>query len=126
MKSVKRILGAAVAAILVGGSAHAATLYTSAAEAPYVLIVGETMYCTVVNAQTTPVTVSIETIDYNGFVVNAPPPMTVQPDQGFSITGTGNSTYCKFIVSGSAKSVVAQAVYARTSDHRYTVAVPAQ
>ena len=125
MRSINRILTVVAATLALSTSAHAANLFTAMAEAPYDLISNEMMYCTVVNASPLPLKLTIQTIDYNGLVVNSTGPVQLQPDEAKSLPGTGKASYCKFAVVGSPKSVVSQAVYARISDHRYTAAVPA-
>jgi hypothetical protein len=121
MKTLTRALSIAAIGVALSTTARAADLYTGLCNSPY-----ETTYCTVVNARTTPVTLTIESIDYFGQVIDSSGSIQLAPEQATSLKASDTAIRCKFAVDGSTKSVVAQAVSARDDNNQYTIAVPAQ
>jgi hypothetical protein len=121
MKTSKRVLIIAAMGVALSTTGRAADLYTGTCDSPY-----ETMYCTVVNARMTPVTLTIESLDLYGNVVDTSGSMELGPYQGSSLKAASGANRCKFAVVGSARSVVAQAVSARDDNDQYTMAVPAE
>ncbi len=121
MKTSNRAMIIAAISLALSTSVRAADLYTSLCNSPY-----ETMYCTVVNARTSPVTLTIESLDYFGHVVDSSGSLQLAPEEATALKATSTATRCKFAVVGSPTSVVAQAISARDDNNQYTIAVPAQ
>ena len=121
MKTSNRALIIAAIGVALSTTARAADLYTGLCNSPY-----ETMYCTVVNARPTPVTLTIESLDYFGKVVDSSGSIQLAPEEATALKADSTAIRCKFAVVGSPTSVVAQAVSARDDNNQYTIAVPAQ
>jgi hypothetical protein len=121
MNATKRVLSIAAIGVALCATARAADLYTGLCSAPF-----ETMYCTVVNGRTTPVTLTIESLGYSGQVVDSSGSIELAPEQATYLQATDPAVRCKFAVDGSTKGVVAHAISARDDNNRYTIAVPAQ
>src|SRR4029453_9215170 len=116
-----RVLSITAIGVALSTTARAGDLYTGLCNSPY-----ETMYCTVVNARTTPVTLTIESLDFFGQVVDSSGSIQLAPEEATSLQASANANHCKFAVAGSTKGVVAHAVSARDDNNQYTIAVPAQ
>ena len=121
MKTSKRVLIIAAIGAALSATAQAGDLYTAQCDSPY-----ETMYCTVVNGRPTPVTLTIESLDFFGQVVDSSGSIQLAPEQATSLKASANANHCKFDVVGSTKGVVAHAISARDDNNQYTIAVPAQ
>src|SRR5262245_7780330 len=121
MTTLRRVLGLAAIGVALSTTTRAADLYTALCDSPY-----ETMYCTVVNGRTTPVTLTIESLDFFGKVVDSSGSIQLAPEQATSLKAGSTATHCRFAVDGSTKGVVAHAVSARDDNNQYTIAVPAQ
>jgi hypothetical protein len=122
MKKISVLIGGAALALSVTGTSHAGVMATAPALAAYPTT--QTIYCDIVNLNTTPKNVTIDILDYFGNVVNTGT-ITVLPSQGNAVgDGSGQGAWCRFTVDGSAKKYRAMAIYDNASS--YTVSVPAQ
>ena len=108
-----RTVGAAIVGMIVASSGSASAvqaLYTAPARAGWG---ADKMYCTVVNAGTTPVVVTIETYDYQASLKASAAPVTLQPGAGDWLPNLdANDSYCRFVLDqGSKKNIRGAAVY---------------
>ena len=102
--------------------AHAGVLATAPALAAYPT--NQTIYCDIVNLNTSQKDVAIDIMDYFGNVVTTSGSFSLLPSQGNAWgDGTGNGTWCRFTVDGSARKYRGMAIYDNGS--AYTVSVPA-
>jgi hypothetical protein len=104
------------------GPAHAGVLATAPALAAYPAL--QTIYCDIVNLNTSDKNVTIDIMDYFGNVVTTTGSFALPPSQGNALgDGTGQGTWCRFTVDGSARKYRGMAIYDNGS--AYTVSVPA-
>jgi hypothetical protein len=84
----------------------------------------QTIYCDIVNLNTSPKNATIDVVDYFGNVIISGS-FTILPSQGMAVGDpTGSGAWCRFTVDGSAKKYRAMAIYDNAS--AYTVSLPAQ
>jgi hypothetical protein len=124
MKTIKTIVLAAAFALGSVSTGHAVQVLSSApALAAYPSL--QTIYCDILNRDKVQRNVGIEIMDYFGNVVSSMPTQPLLPDQGTAWgDGTGNGTWCRFTVDGSAKKFRAIAIYDKGAGG-YTVTIPA-
>ena len=125
-RGLVRTMGAAIVGMVVASSGPAwavQALYTAPARVGWG---ADKMYCTVVNAGTTPVVVTLESYDYQGTMEGAGPQVTLQPGEGDYIdNATGNDSYCRIVVQqGNKKNLRGAAVYVKNS--LWIAGIPAQ
>src|SRR5262249_23263908 len=125
MKLISRFAAVASLGLALAGTAHAATVMTTALPSGTNLA-NQTMYCDVVNRRGAPVTLTIETRKDFGIVVDPAVPVTLAADQVHSISGSPSARYCVFNVQGSTKYIEGMAVFLDNITLHYTAAVPAR
>ena len=121
-----RILLAGAALALCGASAaQAGTKIMATPPIPNNIPVNHTMFCDLMNFNTTPKDVTIEIMDLNGVIANGPfGPITLGPSQGIAFSNnSGTGAWCRFTVDGSTKKYRGIAIYDNGTN--YTVSVPA-
>jgi hypothetical protein len=119
----KKILMVAAALVLsTAVTSQAGVLASAPALAAYPSL--QTIYCDILNLNTSPKDITIEVVDYFGNVITGGT-ITVQPSSGTAVgDGSGQGSWCRFTVTGSSKKYRAMAIYDNAS--AYTVSVPAQ
>ena len=109
-----RILLAGAALALCGASAaQAGTKIMATAPIPNNVPVNHTMFCDIMNFNTSAKDVTVEIMDLNGVIANGPfGPITLAPSTGIAFqNNTGTGAWCRFTVDGSTKKYRAAAVY---------------
>jgi len=122
----KLYIATASAALALASAGPLQAAVMASAPALHLYPATQTIYCDIVNLNTTPKDVTIEVVDYFGVVTTGPSTSTLAPFQGTALGEGGGlqGAYCRFTVSGSAKKYRAMAIYDNGTS--YTVAVPAQ
>lgn len=114
-----------VAALVLGGAsmAHAGPKYLVSAPAIRTTP-AQTLYCDIVNLDSSPQDIIIDVMDYNGNVTVGPLPIQLPPNYGYYLPDTSLSgAWCRFTVNTSTKKFRAIAVYDQGT--AYTVTIPA-
>jgi hypothetical protein len=118
----KMLLVAAGLVLSTAVASQAGTLSTAPALAAYPS--QQTIYCDIINLNTSPKNVTIDVVDYFGNVINTGS-FSLLPSNGQAVgDGSGQGAWCRFAVDGSTKKYRAMAVYDNAS--AYTISVPAQ
>jgi hypothetical protein len=124
MKAARVLLAGAI--FTLGGASAAMAGPKVMASAPALALYPslQTIYCDILNLNTTQKDVTIEIMDYTGTVVSGPSTFTLQPNEGQALgDGTGAGAWCRFTVDGSTKKYRAMAIY--DNGTAYTTSVQA-
>jgi len=124
-KLVLRACAIGVTILALAAPSRAAILYTAPAETGQGKVPG-TMWCALVNTSSSPITVTMDGLNYKGEVVDSSGELVVAAGAGPTRGLSNGSIYCRFTVSTSVKRVVAGAFYSRSSDDKLVSFVPAQ
>ena len=114
MKLGRSFLAGAMITLAATSAAHAGTkiMATAPANRTYPLAGTQQLNCSILNANTTAKTVTVDIMDYGGTVVDTSGSLTLAPLTGITIgDGVGYVAWCRFTVDGSTKKYRAAAYY---------------
>ena len=127
MKTLKLMLAGAALALSAAPVAHAGAKILATAPALSGYPNTQTLYCTLLNLNSTPAEATIDIMGYFGAVVTGftfSGVGAILPSQRTAVgDGSGNGAWCRFTVIGNPKKFRGAAVYDDGSG--YTVGIPA-
>ena len=114
MKLGRSFLAGAMITLAASSAAHAGTkiMATAPANRTYPVTGNQQLNCSILNANTTAKTVTVDIMEYGGTVVDTTGPVSLGPLMGITVgDGIGYVAWCRFTVDGSTKKYRAAAYY---------------